>query len=47
MNDELHTFSHVEGKGYSWVVDVELVEEWLNASDDNTYDQVVKSPGVV
>lgn len=41
MNDEFHTLSHVEGKGYSWVVDVELIEEWLNASDDNTYDQVM------
>lgn len=41
MNDEFHTLSHVEGKGYPWVVDVELIEEWLNASDDNTYDQVM------
>ena len=36
MNDEFHTLSHVEGKGYPWVVDVELIEEWLKASDDNT-----------
>lgn len=41
MNDEFHTLSHVEGKGYPWVVDVELIEEWLNDSDDNTYDQVM------
>ncbi len=41
MNDEFHTLSHVEGKGYPWMVDVELIEEWLNASDDNTYDQVM------
>lgn len=41
MNDKRHTRFHVEGKGYPWVVDVELIEEWLNASDDNTYDQVM------
>lgn len=41
MNDEFHTLSHVEGKRYLWVVNVELIEEWLNASDDNTYDQVM------
>lgn len=41
MNDKRHTLFHVEGKGYPWVVDVELIEEWLNASDDNTYDQVM------
>lgn len=41
MNDEFHTLSRVEGKGYPWVVDVELIEEWLNGSDDNTYDQVM------
>lgn len=41
MNDKFHTLSHVEGKGYPWVVDVELIEEWLNDSDDNTYDQVM------
>lgn len=41
MNDEFHTLSHVEGKGYPWMVDVELIEEWLNDSDDNTYDQVM------
>ena len=41
MNDEFHTLSHVEGKGYPWVVDVELIEEWLKASDDSTYDQVM------
>lgn len=41
MNDEFHTLSHVEGKGYPWVVDVELIEEWLKANDDSTYDQVM------
>lgn len=41
MNDESHTLSHVEGKGYPWVVDVELIEGWLKASDDSTYDQVM------
>jgi len=41
MNDGFHTLSHVEGKGYPWVVDVELIAEWLNASDDSTYDQVM------
>lgn len=43
MNDELHTLSHVEGKRYPWIVDVELIEEWLKASDDNTYDQVLSA----
>lgn len=41
MNDERHTLSHVEGKGYPWVVDLELINDWLKATDDNTYDQVI------
>lgn len=46
MNDEiekLHTLSLVVGKGYShgvWTVDVELIEDWLKAVDDDTYDQI-------
>ena len=41
--DERHTLSHVEGKGYDpgvWEVDIELVEDWLKAADDDTYDQI-------
>ena len=41
MNDKRHTLFHVEGKGYPWVVDVELIEEWLKSSNDSTYDQVM------
>lgn len=41
MSDERHTLSHVEGKGYPWVVDLELINDWLKATDDNTYDQVI------
>jgi hypothetical protein len=40
-HEHRHTLSHVEGKGYSWVVDVELIEGWLASVDDDTYDQVV------
>lgn len=47
MNDEAHTLFHVEGKGYPWVVDVELIEEWLKASDDSTYDQVMAALRIV
>ena len=42
--DERHTPSHLQGKGYArevWEVDVELVDDWLKAVDDGTYDQVV------
>lgn len=41
MNDERHTLSHVEGKGYPWLVDLELVDDWLKATDDDTYDQII------
>lgn len=41
MNGERYTLSHVEGKGYPWVVDLELINDWLKATDDNTYDQVI------
>lgn len=41
MNDERHTLSQVEGKGYPWVVDLALVEDWLKAADESTYDQVI------
>jgi hypothetical protein len=41
MKDERHTLSDVEGKGYSWVVDLELVHDWLKSTDENTYDQVM------
>lgn len=41
MSDERHTLSHVEGKGYPWGVDLELIYDWLKAADDNTYDQVI------
>ena len=41
--EERHTLSHLEGKGYDrevWEVDVELIEDWLKAVDDDTYDQI-------
>lgn len=41
MNDERHTLSLVDGKGYSWVVDLELIEDWLKGADDDTYDQII------
>lgn len=41
MTDERHTLSPVEGKGYPWGVDLELIYDWLKAADDNTYDQVI------
>lgn len=42
-NTTRHTLSLVEGKAYTqgvWEVDVELIEEWLKAVDDDTYDQI-------
>lgn len=48
MNEEepaRHTFSHVEGKGYTagvWEVDVELIEDWLDEADPDTFDQVIR-----
>lgn len=36
-----HTLSLVDGKGYDWDVDVELIDGWLKSIDDDTYDQVV------
>lgn len=41
MNDDRHTLSHVEGKGYPWVVGLGLIEDWLKAADDDTYDQII------
>ena len=41
MSSEGHTLSSVEGKGYPWVVDLDLVYDWLRAVDEDTYDQVV------
>jgi hypothetical protein len=41
MNDKRHTLSHVEGKGYPWVVDLELIYDWLKATDEDTYDQII------
>ena len=41
MTNERHTLSHVEGKRYSWVVDLELIYDWLKVVDEDTYDQVV------
>lgn len=39
-----HTLSGIQGKGYAhggWVVDAEMVGDWLKAIDDDTYDQVL------
>src|SRR3546814_6920277 len=41
MNNDRHTLSHVEGKGYPWVVGLGLIEDWLKAADDDTYDQII------
>lgn len=47
MNDErfdLHTLYGIEGKAYSrgvWEVDVELIEDWLDETDPDTFDQVL------
>jgi hypothetical protein len=41
MNEGRHTLSLVEGKGYSWVVDLELIYNWLKATDEDTYDQII------
>lgn len=43
-DDGRHTLSHLQGKGYdrvAWVIDVELIDDWLKEVDDGTYDQVV------
>ncbi len=42
--DERHTLSHLQGKGHdrkAWDVDLDLIDDWLRAVDDGTYDQVV------
>lgn len=36
-----NTLSLVDGKGYSWTVDVELILYWLEGLNDDTYDQVL------
>ena len=41
MNDQRHTLSHVEAKRYGWVVELELIYDWLKAIDEDTYNQVV------
>ena len=41
--DDRHTLSLLQGKGYDrevWEVDIELIEDWLKAVDDDTYDQI-------
>ena len=43
-DDDGHTLSHLQGKGYDrggWDVDLELVDGWLKTVDDDTYDQVI------
>ncbi len=42
--NERHTLYHLQGKGAPrepWEVDVELIDDWLKAVDDGTYDHVV------
>src|SRR5680860_209724 len=42
--DARNTLSHLQGKGYdqgAWEIDVELIDDWLMAVNDGTYDQVV------
>ena len=40
---ERHTLFLLQGKGYDegvWEVDIELIDDWLKAVDDDTYDQI-------
>lgn len=40
---ERHTLFLLQGKGYDrgvWEVDIELIEGWFKAVDDDTYDQI-------
>lgn len=41
MSGERHTLSHVDGNGYPWVVDLELIYDWLKAIDEDTYNQII------
>lgn len=41
MSPGRHTLYHVEGKRYAWVVDVELIYDWLKAINEDTYDQII------
>jgi len=41
MTPDPHTLSSIEGKGYPWLVDVELIDDWLKQIDDNSYDQII------
>ena len=48
--DDRHTLSHLQGKGYdrvTWEVDVELIDDWLKEVDDSTYDQVVAALNIL
>jgi len=45
-----HTLSLVEQKGYAgvrWVVEVDLVEDWLLSVDEETYDLVVAALAIL
>lgn len=41
MSGARHTLSHVDGNGYPWVVDLELIYDWLKAIDEDTYNQII------
>ncbi|CUR58167.1 Helix-turn-helix domain protein [metagenome] len=41
MSPERHTLSHVEGKRYAWMVDLELIYDWLKAINEDSYDQII------
>lgn len=42
--EERYTLFLLQGKGYNpgaWEIDVELIDDWLKAVDEGTYDQVI------
>lgn len=43
-SQERYTSSLLQGKGYNrdvWEINVELIDDWLKAVDEGTYDQVI------
>lgn len=44
--EDRYTLSLLQGKGYTrgaWEIDVELIDDWLKAVDEGTYDQVISA----
>jgi hypothetical protein len=49
-NNQQHTISLVEEKGYPrevWVVEIDLVEDWLRSVDDETYDLIAAALAIL